>query len=117
MGRVTSDEFMRYVTTVGIVNDYKPPIKLLADVILSRNVKMNYILPFLKRTSFARHDDAQANKALLHLNALREAAVAYLQLGDPIHAVNTLNSCANVYDSYAKSSTTKNVQSNTRYTL
>ena len=76
-----------------------------------------YILPFLKKTSFDGKDDKLANDALLHLTAVREAVIAYLQLGDPIRAVNLLRKVPFIYNQYARTNNTKTIKETSRLTL
>ncbi len=66
-------------------------LRICSELLLTRNIKQSFIFPCIQATSFKDHNDKLAMAALTTITAMREAAVAYLESGDPIKAVNMVN--------------------------
>lgn len=110
--------YMQLLTTKeSVTNEHPIVTKSLSDIMITRDIKIKYILPLIKMTSFHAGDDKLAYQGLLHLNAMREATIAYLQLGDPIRALETLRKCGSIYLEYVRTNTTKTVTEDRRYTI
>ena len=84
-------------------------------VLNTRNVKKSYVLPLLSRTSFKKHDDIEAVKAVQRVTALRHSTLVYIESFDPIRAGYVLsvipvevNSFFGGDDDSGKSQTTTN---------
>lgn len=115
---VADSSYMQLLTTKeSPTNEHSIVTKSLSDIMITRDIKVKYILPLIKMTSFHAGDDKIAYQGLLHLNAMREATIAYLQLGDPIRALETLRKCGSVYLEYVRTNTTKTVTEDRRYTI
>lgn len=87
---VTDDDWSLYNVALTRVSSYDSPLRVLSDLLITRNIKYKYIFDCIKSTSFKTVDDKIAENALSRIVALREVSIAYLESGDPIKAVSAI---------------------------
>jgi hypothetical protein len=84
---VTNEQWILYSIAIERVSTYDASLRISADLLVSRNVKQTYILRAIKESNFDSSDDDEAMEALSRISALREAAIACLEAGDPIKSL------------------------------
>lgn len=60
--------------------------KVTAEVLITHNIKYSYILDGLRKLATHKESANTGKKMLIHACAMREAAIAYMEMGDPINA-------------------------------
>lgn len=80
-----------YAIATNRMSDHDAKLRIYSDLLLTRNIKQAYIFPCIQSTNFKDSNDKVGMAGLTKITAMREAAVAYLESGDPIKAVNMIN--------------------------
>jgi hypothetical protein len=88
---MTDESWSVYATSTNRVSPVDAILRICSELLLTRNIKQSFIFPCIQATSFKDHNDKLAMAALTKMTAMREAAIAYLESGDPIKAVNMIN--------------------------
>jgi hypothetical protein len=94
---MTDEDWSFFNVAMTRVSDFDSPLRVLSDLLITRNIKYRYIFECIKATSFNPVDDPVAEHALSRIVALREVSIAYLESGDPIKAVQTIMNVPNEY--------------------
>ncbi len=88
---VTDEDWVMYSIAAYRVSDHDAALRISSNLLITRNVKQAFILPCLQSTSFKEYNDKLGMGAITKITAMREAALAYLESGDPIKAVDMIN--------------------------
>jgi len=88
---MTDENWSVYATSTNSLSVNDAILRICSEFLLTRNIKQSFIFPCIQATSFKEYNDKMAMTALTKITAMREAAVAYLESGDPIKAVDTIN--------------------------
>lgn len=88
---MTEESWAVYGISSNRVSDNDASLRIVSELLVTRNVKQAYIFPCIQATSFKEYNDKIAMEGLTKITAMREAAVAYLESGDPIKAVDMIN--------------------------
>ena len=88
---MTDEDWSVYATSTSRLSTNDAILRIASEFLLTRNIKQAFIFPCIQATSFKDYDDNMAMAGLTKITAMREAAVAYLESGDPIKAVDMIN--------------------------
>lgn len=113
---MTDESWTVYASSTSRITPSDAKLRILSELLLTRNIKQAFIFPSIQDTSFKEANDKLAFAAVTKITAMREAAVAYLESGDPIKAVDMIDKIPFEYHTlFGKSKTA--VMSNNNFTL
>jgi len=88
---MTDEDWSVYASSTSRISSNDAALRICSEFLLTRNIKQSFIFPCIQATSFKEFNDNLAMTALTKITSMREAAIAYLESGDPIKAVNVIN--------------------------
>jgi len=88
---VTEEDWVMYAYATTRYSQHDAALRITSNLLITRNVKQAFILPCLQSTSFKEYNDKLGMGSITKITAMREAALAYLESGDPIKAVDMIN--------------------------
>ena len=87
---VSENDWTVYTISTSRIYGADADLRIAAELLITRNVKQSFIYPSIERASYKEYDDKLAASLITKITAMREAAVAYLESGDPVKAVDMI---------------------------
>lgn len=105
----TEDDWKLYGVSLNRATNWDATLRVLSDLLITRNIKHKYIFECIKAVSFNPVDNIAAEKTLNMIVALREVAVAYLESGDPLKALAAIARVPNEYQALLKADSSNEI--------